>query len=595
MQETTNNRGRRANVVVAKVGAFWGPSPIAPDADAVAKLAAFEVARTSTPAGQAARCRATKVGPGLGGGGGSRHAVASLTPLSLAAWLGSGACAAGGTGGTAALAVVAPTLALSDTPRTLTRSSGFGMVEQVPRTASPAIGFPLGNDVAGFGTDGIRGRVGSAITPALALQLGYWFGVVLPPGGPVLIGTDSRSSSPMLVAALTAGLTAAGRDVWNLGLCPTPAVPGTIRRLGAAGGVMVSASHNPPPDNGIKVFGPSGAKLGREQQQTIEMGLAGQTPPLALHGGGKAHSRGDLIDAYRESLLASIDGQRLDGCFIVLDLCWGSATACGEKVFRDLGAELLVLHGKPDGGKINQGCGSTCLDPLRQTVLDQGASMGFAFDGDADRMLAVDGLGRIVDGDQILYLWGSALRENGHLPGNRIVTTVMSNLGFELAWQGLGGVLERTAVGDQHVHAAMERCGAVLGGEQSGHILSALHGMTGDGLLTALQVATLVHSRDQTLAEWMDGSFQPFPQKLVNVMVPDHQRRQQWNQCEALQLAVQKAERAMEGQGRVLVRPSGTEPLLRVMVEAREQREVDQWAHHLAEEAERWLNDEARP
>ena len=274
----------------------------------------------------------------------------------------------------------------------------------------------------------------------------------------------------------------------------------------------------------------------------------------------------------------------------MLDLCWGSATACGEKVFRDLGADLLVLHGEPDGARINQGCGSTHLEPLRRAVLDRGACMGFAFDGDADRMLAVDGLGRVVDGDQILFLWGSALRETGHLPDDRIVATVMSNLGFELAWQAKGGVLERTPVGDQHVHAAMEKLGAALGGEQSGHILSALHGMSGDGLLTALQVSTLIHSRGQSLAEWMNESFRPYPQKLVNVIVPDRQRRQHWQQCEALRLAVQKAEREMEGQGRVLVRPSGTEPLLRVMVEAREQREVDQWARHLAEAAERLLN-----
>jgi phosphoglucosamine mutase len=464
--------------------------------------------------------------------------------------------------------------------------------------ASHPLGAPLGSAAAGFGTDGIRGRVGTQLTPALALQVGYWCGRVLPPEGPVLIGMDSRTSGPMLVAALTAGLAAAGREVWTLGLCPTPAVPGTIRRLGAAGGLMVSASHNPPHDNGIKVFGPCGAKLSREAQAAIEAGLRGETGPAELGPAdpdraglcGAAFERADLLAAYREALLASVDGRRLDGCPIVLDLCWGSATACGEAVFRALGADLTVLHGEPDGRRINVGCGSTHLEPLRRAVLDSGATMGFAFDGDADRMLAVDGTGRVVDGDQILYLWGGALLEAGELPANRLVATVMSNLGFERAWQGRGGLLERTPVGDQHVHAAMEACGAALGGEQSGHILSARHGMSGDGLLTALKVATLVRSGGGSLADWMDTSFRPYPQALVNVTVPDRRRRQQWQQCEPLRQAVAQAEAAMQGCGRVLVRASGTEPLLRVMVEAEEQQAVDHWSSHLAALAAAELN-----
>jgi phosphoglucosamine mutase len=464
------------------------------------------------------------------------------------------------------------------------------MGEQVIPPEPAPLGAPLGEAAGRFGTDGIRGRVGTAITPALALHLGYWCGRVLPPEGPVIIGSDSRCSGPMLVAGLTAGLTAAGREVWHLGLCPTPAVPGSIRRSGAAGGLMVSASHNPPHDNGIKVFGASGAKLSRREQEAIEAGLRGEASLGSLHGGGTSQLRADLLAAYGESLLASVEGSRLDGCRIVLDLCWGSATSCGEALFRALGADLTVLHGSPDGSRINQDCGSTHLAVLQQAVLEREATMGFAFDGDADRMLAVDGRGRVVDGDQVLYLWGSALRDAGHLPENRIVATVMSNLGFERAWQERGGVLERTPVGDQHVHAAMERLGAGLGGEQSGHILSARHGMSGDGLLTALQVATLIHGRGQSLAEWMEGSFRPYPQRLVNVTVPDRQRRQQWERCDALRLAVEQAEAAMEGMGRVLVRASGTEPLLRVMVEAADPRQVDHWTDHLAAAAEHHLN-----
>ncbi|MEB3199500.1 MAG: phosphoglucosamine mutase [Synechococcaceae cyanobacterium] len=461
-----------------------------------------------------------------------------------------------------------------------------------PAAAPSPLGPPLGRGAAGFGTDGIRGRVGGLITPALALQVGYWVGRVLPQEGPVLIGTDSRSSGPMLVAALSAGLAAAGREVWQLGLCPTPAVPGAIRSQGAAGGVMVSASHNPPGDNGLKVFGPCGAKLDRARQQAIEAGLEGRggDGEGGFRATGTIEARGDLLADYRRSLLESVAGVRLEGCPIVLDLCWGSATACGEAVFRELGADLTVLHGEPDGRRINQGCGSTHLEPLRQAVLERGAAMGFAFDGDADRMLAVDGRGRVVDGDRILFLWGSALRAAGQLPQDRIVATVMSNLGFERAWQACGGVLERTPVGDQHVHAAMEELGAGLGGEQSGHILSARHGMSGDGLLTALQVATLILRGGVSLSDWMESSFQAYPQKLVNVTVPDRQRRVGWQDCDPLRRAVEAAEQAMAGEGRVLVRASGTEPLLRVMVEAADAGQVEHWSGHLAAEADRWLN-----
>jgi len=452
------------------------------------------------------------------------------------------------------------------------------------------LGAPLAPGTAAFGTDGIRGRVGQLITPALALQLGYWCGRELAHDGPIVLGMDSRSSGPMLVAALAAGLTAAGREVLDIGLCPTPAVPGAIRQLGASGGLMVSASHNPPHDNGIKVFGACGAKLGKDRQAAIEAGLHGGEAAAGFRGDGRLQARPDLLADYRQRLLQSVGGRRLEGCRIVLDLCWGSATSCGEAVFRALGAEVSVLHGEPDGRRINQGCGSTHLEPLRAAVQEQGAAMGFAFDGDADRMLAVDGRGRVVDGDQVLYLWGQALMAAGELPQNRLVATVMSNLGFERAWQARGGLLERTAVGDQYVHAAMEELGAALGGEQSGHILSARHGMSGDGLLTALQVASLIQVSGGSLADWLDGSFHPYPQKLVNVTVPDRSRRTGWQTCEPLAQAVAAAEAAMAGSGRVLVRASGTEPLLRVMVEAAEQGDVDHWSSHLARLADQQLN-----
>ena len=460
--------------------------------------------------------------------------------------------------------------------------------------ATPPLGMPHHPSQAAFGTDGLRGRVGSAITPALALQVGYWCGRVFPRQGPVLIGMDSRCSGAMVVSALTAGLTAAGREVWTLGLCATPAVPHLIRRCGAAGGLMVSASHNPPHDNGIKVFGADGNKVRPELQQAIESGLRGASatsaPAEVEPACAPAHHRPELLQHYRDGLLASVPGQGLKGVKLVLDLCWGSATALGAEVFQALGADLAVLHGEPDGTRINVGCGSTHLEPLREAVMTSGAAMGFAFDGDADRMLAVDGQGRVVDGDHVLYLWGSALQDQGALPDQLLVATVMSNLGFERAWQARGGVLQRTAVGDQHVHAAMVSSGAALGGEQSGHILSSAHRLAGDGVLTALQIANLCQQRELSLAELLDQSFQPYPQKLVNVRVPDLSRRKHWDRCEPLHALVREAEEAMAAQGRVLVRASGTEPLLRVMVEAAEQASVDLWTERLAVAADQHLN-----
>ena len=458
------------------------------------------------------------------------------------------------------------------------------------QSAMPLIGPSLGAAIPGFGTDGIRGRVGTVLTPALALQVGYWMDRVLQQEGPVLVGMDSRTSGSMLVAALMAGLTAAGREVWTLGLCATPAVPLLIRRVGAAGGLMVSASHNPPADNGIKVFGADGTKLPPERQAQIEAGLRGEIPHQLPDRCGVSCQRQDLLEAYRDVLMASVGDLRLDGVPIVLDLCWGSATASAVEVFASLGADLTVLHGQPDGERINVACGSTHLEPLRATVLERGAAMGFAFDGDADRMLAIDSRGRVIDGDHVLFLWGSVLAEREALPDQRLVATVMSNLGFERAWQRRGGVLERTPVGDQHVHAAMVASGAALGGEQSGHILAASHGLCGDGVYTALQLATLCHSQGINLADWMDRSFQPFPQKLVNVTVPDRARRKGWADCEPLAAAVQAAETSMGESGRILVRASGTEPVLRVMVEAEQQEMVDQWTTQLAALADEHLN-----
>ncbi len=451
---------------------------------------------------------------------------------------------------------------------------------------------PAQNQVS-FGTDGIRGKVRTLITPALALQIGFNCGEVLGGDAPFLIGRDSRSSGEMLSAALTAGLTAAGKEVWDIGICPTPAIPYLIRNFNASGGLMVSASHNPPEDNGIKIFEKDGSKLDCNHKNLIEKALNQQSTwrfGSPHNHFGKSFTRDDLLKSYTNSLLCSIGAKRLDGLRIVLDLCWGSATACGLSLFQKLGAKVIVINGTPDGQVINVGCGSTNLGPLRRKVLETNADMGFAFDGDADRMLAIDGKGRVLDGDHILYLWGTELQYQGDLPGQKLVATVMSNLGFENAWTKQGGKLIRTQVGDEFVHKAMIENNVSLGGEQSGHILSSTNQLSGDGLLTALQISTICRSKEISLETWLNTSFKPYPQKLVNIHVPNQSNRCEWVKCEPLQEAVMDAEAAMGNEGRVLVRASGTEPLLRVMVEASDQEAVESWTSQLANLADHHLN-----
>lgn len=438
-----------------------------------------------------------------------------------------------------------------------------------------------------FGTDGVRGRAGELLTPALAMQLGYWAGRVLQQKaatqGPFILGQDSRNSSDMLAMALAAGLTTAGLEVWQLGLCPTPTVAYLTRTLGALGGVMISASHNPPEDNGIKFFGSDGAKLSLGLQQQIETQLLSM--PLDQLTGtlwGHHHHRPELIRNYVEALQQPLLPEvNLQGMRIVLDLAWGAAVYLAPEVFQSMGAEVICLHDRPDGDQINVGCGSTHLAPLAAAVQQHQADLGFGFDGDADRVLAVDAQGRTIDGDYILYLWGQTLWQAQQLPENKIVATVMSNLGFERAWQSQGGELIRAAVGDQYVHAAMLESGAMLGGEQSGHILCRHYGMGGDGLLTALHLSALVRRMGATLAELVDNSFQTYPQLLRNVRVEDRQRRLNWETCQPLQQAIAQAEAAMGDQGRVLVRASGTEPVIRVMVEACTAEMTNHWTENL--------------
>ncbi len=452
-------------------------------------------------------------------------------------------------------------------------------------------GLSVNPSVPAFGTDGIRGRVGIDLTPSLALQLGYGCGHVLERGRPVLLGRDSRRSSPMLMAALQAGLLAAGREVWDLGLCPTPVVAWLTRHQQGAGGIMISASHNPPADNGIKVFAQYGRKLTIGQQRELE-GWLRQPVPLGSHAGGTSHQRHGLLKSYEQGLLEQLE-PRKDQCRplrVVLDLCWGAATACAVSLFERFGAQVTGLHGQPDGNKINVGCGSTDLGLLQEAVVAQQADLGIAFDGDADRCLAVDHRGHLVNGDHILFLWGGQLDSGDLLPEHRLVVTQMANLGFRRAWVARGGCLEETPVGDQHVCAAMERTGAALGGEQSGHVLWSQHHSIGDGLMTALQLTQLIVNSGCSLATLADESFHSYPQKLINVRIKDQQNREQWKYNPQLQEGIAAAEAAMGSDGRVLIRASGTESLLRIMVEAREAEMVDHWCQQLACLAARSLN-----
>ncbi len=446
-----------------------------------------------------------------------------------------------------------------------------------------------------FGTDGIRGHVGNFLTAPLALRVGCSAGQVLKhqilnsregsDSNVVLIGQDSRTSGHMLTAALAAGLTSAGLDVWNLGLCPTPTVAFLTAQLPEAiAGIMVSASHNPPEDNGIKFFGSDGTKFGKSIQSQIELVLSEQANSCELnqsHHWGNYEERSPLINLYQESICQSIDNN-LQGVKVVLDLAWGAATKIAPQVFQQLGAQVICLHDQPLGDRINVNCGSTCLEPLQAAVKANGADMGFAFDGDADRVLAVDGKGGVVDGDYILYLWGQHLLQSQRLPDARLVTTVMANLGFERAWHKLGGQMVRTAVGDQYVHAEMLKSGAMLGGEQSGHVLCRHYGISGDGLLTAIHLAALAQQH-APLSDLMAQSFTPYPQLLKNVRVEDKNLRSHWQNCDPLTKAIDQAIADLGDRGRVLVRASGTEPLIRVMVEAETLDLAEHWTNQLTQ------------
>jgi phosphoglucosamine mutase len=437
---------------------------------------------------------------------------------------------------------------------------------------------------ARFGTDGVRGVANDELTVELALALGRATARVIPSTA-FVIGRDTRRSGPLLQAALSAGLAAEGADVIDLGVLPTPAVAAVAERRRVPG-AMVSASHNPFGDNGIKVFSALGTKLGVELEGEVERELLAilddaQRPTRRPtgHGVGWISVDPGAADLYRHQLVGSTDGRTLEGLHVVVDCANGAASALAPGVLAELGATVTALHDEPNGSNINDQCGSTDPGDLARTVVEQGADLGLALDGDADRVIAVDHTGAIVDGDVLLALFALDLSARGRLTDNTVVVTVMTNLGFRLAMAANGIGVRETDVGDRHVLAALDAEGLALGGEQSGHIIFRTRSTTGDGILTGIALADLMGRTARPLADLADGLVERVPQVLVNVPIPQPGRLAD---CAEVWEAVAKAQAELGDEGRVLLRPSGTEPLVRVMVEARAEAQANAVAAQLA-------------
>ncbi|KJY46672.1 MULTISPECIES: phosphoglucosamine mutase [unclassified Streptomyces] len=441
-----------------------------------------------------------------------------------------------------------------------------------------------------FGTDGVRGVANADLTAELALGLSVAAAHVLAEAGTfaghratAVVGRDPRASGEFLEAAVVAGLASAGVDVLRVGVLPTPAVAYLTGALGADLGVMLSASHNAMPDNGIKFFARGGHKLADELEDRIEAvydehrtGAPWDRPTGS--GVGRVSDYDEGFDKYVAHLIAVLPN-RLDGLKIVLDEAHGAAARVSPEAFTRAGAEVVTIGAAPDGLNINDGCGSTHLGLLKQAVVEHGADFGIAHDGDADRCLAVDASGAEIDGDQILAVLALAMREAGQLRGNTVVGTVMSNLGFKLAMEGEGIQVVQTGVGDRYVLESMKEHGYALGGEQSGHVIILDHATTGDGTLTGMMLAARVAATGRSLAD-LAGVMQRLPQVLINV--PDVDRSRVGTSAE-LAAAVADAERELGTTGRVLLRPSGTEPLVRVMVEAADIEQARAVAGRLAD------------
>ncbi|MDE2405471.1 MAG: phosphoglucosamine mutase [Sphingomonadales bacterium] len=427
-----------------------------------------------------------------------------------------------------------------------------------------------------FGTDGIRGRTNAGVmTAQIAMKVGQAAGIRFLRGAHrhrVVIGKDTRLSGYMLENALVAGFTSVGMDVVLLGPMPTPAVALLTRELRADVGVMISASHNPYEDNGIKLFGPDGFKLSDEDELAIEAMLAQDQPLADAAEIGRARRIDDARGRYIHAVKSSLpDDVRLDGLKIVVDCANGAAYQVAPSAMWELGAEVITLGVNPNGKNINDKCGSTHVELLKETVVASGADIGIALDGDADRLIVVDELGRVVDGDQIMALIGTRLAAQGRLRGGGVVATVMSNLGLERCLAAQGLTLERTKVGDRYVLERMKQGGFNVGGEQSGHMILLDHATTGDGTVAALQVlAALVRSGKR--ASELLHQFDPVPQLLKNVRFSGGKPLDD----PKVQAVIADCEAALAGKGRLVIRASGTEPVIRVMAEGDDAGQVEQ-------------------
>ena len=437
-----------------------------------------------------------------------------------------------------------------------------------------------------FGTDGVRGVANSELTPDLTLTLGRAAGRVLAPGGGVIVvGRDTRISGPMLEGALVAGLCSAGSEVHLAGIIPTPAIAFLTLDEKASGGAVISASHNPVPDNGIKFFSDEGLKISAEAELAIEELMAAEIGDLpAGDAVGVARTLDGALDRYLVHLLDAVDSS-FRGLRVVVDCAYGAGWEAGPRALTAAGAHVVALHAEPDGHRINVDCGSTSLGELARAVVSESADLGLAFDGDADRVLAVDEKGNEVDGDRIIAMAALRMHESGNLKNNLVVTTVMTNLGFHHALKEHGIDVAAAPVGDKHVAEAMADRGAMLGGEQSGHVIWAEHSTTGDGVLTGMKLAEMVATSDRPLSELSDV-FETYPQVLINVPVASRGALQS---AESVWAEVRNAESELGEDGRVLLRASGTEPLVRVMVEAVDETTARRTAESLARVVEREL------
>lgn len=435
-----------------------------------------------------------------------------------------------------------------------------------------------------FGTDGIRGIANEKLTPELVFRLGRAGGYVLTRNNQgkrpsILIGRDTRISGEMLEAALVAGLLSIGADVIRLGIISTPGVAHLTKARGADAGVMISASHNPVEDNGIKFFGGDGFKLSDQIELEIESFLDADEDRLPRPIGADVGTVKDDPDGGQAYLayLKSTVNQRFEGLKVVVDCANGAVSGLAPRLFRELGADTIVLAHQPDGLNINDNCGSTHPEAVQQAVVKHQAHLGLSFDGDADRLIAIDEKGMIIDGDHILYILAEFMKKNQRLKHNTVVTTVMSNLGFYKALEKQGVEANQTKVGDRYVLEEMLQGGYNLGGEQSGHIVMLDYSTTGDGMLCAIQLMNVMKSESKSLSDLAQGMTR-YPQLLVNVQVED---KLKLAGNSTIELAVKAVEGRMGGSGRVLVRPSGTESLVRVMAEGPNEHELTDFVNQI--------------